>query len=202
MHGKQLLAFLNILFMADFYGLPTEIIGTASGSSGSAKRRRKNALPRTFLIVDVERRQIRGAFILVDCVYNGDSLLWRCDLAVFLESSILLDQRELKSANAVKLAKFAHARELEARQGQTTVGGMLNDHFSSCAAERWSGWPADADLLRACGRSCSRPFTFRTEFAYSSAVGIVPSDTVQQPCVDAREHFEAERLPMTSSISV
>ena len=161
------------------YGLPVEVLPEPpSQRSGAVKRRRKQALPRTFLVVDMERARVVGAFVLSECAHDteADALVWRCDLGVALTAPVQVRREELSVGRRLKLTAWTSEREAEVRQSSAVPGGSLNDHFLHHVGERWHGWPAEGELSREFAAAGSAPFSFWTRPAYSAAVGISPTE--------------------------
>ena len=122
--------------MDEFGDLLPNLVGpvAASSSSGSAKRRKKQALPRAFFIFGKARRYIYGAVLLSECAALScvpGTVYWRCDRVVLLREPARLMQDDVDQRAFVPA--LSPETELAMRNLETNVGGTLNDHFVDMA---------------------------------------------------------------------
>ena len=146
-----------------------------SSTSGAAKRRRKNALPRGFFVFEGATNMISGAFIVTDCTAmenETDVVYWKCERLVLLAKPLVVpaSDSEWKSG-------MGHLRgevEVKLRMDSALVGGTLNSHVTEVAASTWLCWPCDNAILRALSSNGGQAATFTSPGKLSRVVGVQP----------------------------
>ena len=100
-----------------------------SSTSGAAKRRRKNALPRGFFVFEGATNMVSGAFIVTQCTAmenETDVVYWKCERLVLLAKPLVLQAIDIEWKSGM-----GHLRgevEVELRMG-SALWGHLEQSF-------------------------------------------------------------------------
>ena len=153
---------------------------SAAPLHGGAKRKRRQALPLTFLVVEQSNAsKVLGAFMLDECnmnAANGDLLTWRCGAL-----AKLVEPQEVSCKSRARSPKLPPQEEIDIRRGLVIGGGVLNDVFSHSASLTWQIWKIDDELLRKLWSTGRTPFTFDTPKSQAVAVGVQPDSPNMLP---------------------
>ena len=158
------------------YELPEQIVESASSStSGWAKRRRKSALPRVFLLFEKTSQVVSGAFLVTECAVlpaTPTVLYWKSDGLAILDEPVSLAPGDISWRGG--FGKLSPEVEIRIRHGASTVGGCINDHFIDFAGSQWVCWQVADDMLQTLASARGGPVTFTSAKELSSIVSIVP----------------------------
>lgn len=137
---------------------------------------RPTPLPQTFFVYDTHKRELVGAAVAEECAINrlnADSCFWKVARFVPLRVLVVVPTEAKRWINTI--VHFHQDFEMEARRGETIVGGPLAGQFLEFAAHRWRAWPLGATALTQIRLAADGvPTTIATSIRVARAVKVSP----------------------------
>jgi len=121
-----------------------------------------------------QRKEVIGAFIVSECarvLAVVGSLWWRIERFVLFADPPVLDGSDIAWTSTILHLTLAAEHRL--RHLESSIGGMIQNHFTEFSASRWWLWPlthAQLDTLR----SGSAPLTMKSDEAVARALKLEP----------------------------
>jgi len=142
-----------------------------SSGSGGQRLKRKNELPKVFLLASGKPRVIFGA-VLVTTIAE---VLQRAECVAVLGSVCLLQAPlEISGSDCVNRSAVFRLKpqvELAVRRSPALCGGSLNDNFIAYAATEWRVWPVSPQVQSSLSGPCL-PQYIPAERKHASAIGV------------------------------